>query len=86
MKKKYVKPELFYEHYELSQHIADCTWEWVNLTSETTCHADPDPEKLFISGDEYRLFAVEGVCSLLSGQYSDYCYENYDPGASLFKS
>ena len=25
--KNYVKPELFYERYELSQHIADCAWE-----------------------------------------------------------
>ena len=24
--KAYVKPQLFYERYELSQHIADCTW------------------------------------------------------------
>ena len=24
--KKYVKPEIYYENFELSQHIADCGW------------------------------------------------------------
>ena len=33
--KKYVKPELFYENYELSQYIASCIAKWNH--GETGC-------------------------------------------------
>ena len=47
--KKYVKPELFYERYELSEHIADCLWEWQDYTAKEVCVAHPD-EKLEMGG------------------------------------
>lgn len=40
--KKYVKPELFFERYELNQHIAACTWD-LNLVSEGACGFKADP-------------------------------------------
>ena len=86
--KKYVKPELFYEHYELSQHIADCAWEWQNLTTESVCVATPDPDSnpLWFEGMLYQLFANAAVCTLLSEAYSDYCYQGGAAYANLFKS
>ena len=44
--KPYIKPELFYERYEVSQHIADCAWEWENSTDPNNCMALPDQGKL----------------------------------------
>lgn len=88
--KKYVKPELFYEQFELSQHIADCAWEWKNNTDETRgCYADADPDKIIqiFPGAKYTLFVSEPLCAIFPGDdYYSYCYH---PGAeheSLFKS
>lgn len=89
--KKYVKPELFYEHYELSQHIADCAWEWVNLTNEAICAAEPDEVKnpVWTPGfdkADYMLFSNNQVCTFLSDWYTDYCYQSGAAHANLFKS
>ena len=86
--KKYVKPELFYEHYELSQHIADCTWEFQNLTSREICIARPDPEKLPIETEEfvYKLFEKDWICSFFPEDWLDYCYYGGSLDAVLFNS
>lgn len=41
MKKKYVKPELYYERFILSHNIADCGWN-MNMTMEDKCTAVGD--------------------------------------------
>lgn len=41
MKKKYVKPELYYERFILSHNIADCGWN-MNMTMEGSCTAVGD--------------------------------------------
>ena len=69
--KKYVKPELFYERFELSQHIADCMWE---LTyARNACVAKPDDQL----GELGTLF-TEAItaCFNKDHTYQDYCYEN----------
>lgn len=77
--KNYVKPELFYERYELSQHIADCAWEYVNSTQGCEIHADPDqigwPGTLFTD-----------ACELDESNYEDLCYQNGSGGANTFVS
>lgn len=44
--KKYVKPELFYEHFELSTHIANCKFEPFDQEEPTNCQfiGDVDSE------------------------------------------
>lgn len=83
--KKYVKPELFYEHYELSQHIADCAWEWLNDEEEGVCIATSDPKLITIFGSlSYTLFMPDqNGC-----QVSDmpHCYQNGVANETLFKS
>lgn len=75
--KKYVKPELFYEHFELSQHIADCGWELKHANG--ACKAEPDenhwgPGALDSFG---TLFTSALNCdNQTDGGYQDYCYEN----------
>lgn len=83
--KKYVKPELFYEHYELSQHIADCTWEWENLTDENVCFAsmnDPGMPQF----KDYKVFLSYDTCALPRDMAEQFCYQNSSANASLFKS
>lgn len=81
--RKYVKPVLFYEHYELSQHIADCAWE-LQLGSENSCEAIPDPDLLPY---DFNLLLESGVCTVDKSVTEDYCYQ---PGAGekvkLFQS
>lgn len=37
MRKKYVKPELYYENFELSQQIAACDYDSNNTHSDDNC-------------------------------------------------
>lgn len=77
--KKYVKPELFYEHFELSQHIADCAWELTEATDKSNCRAEADSNLL--GGGMPALFMEAGKgCVLLSGNYESYCYHTGKDG------
>lgn len=78
--KKYVKPELFYEKYELSQHIADCQWEL--QYGKNQCVATPDPEDM--PGYDKTLFSAELSCDITN--YEDYCYQNGTGAIKVFIS
>lgn len=82
--KKYVKPELYYENFELSQHIADCGWE-LQSANENICSAKgdqnwgyPDDVKAFITG-----ITGTGICEI---QPEGYCYTNGSNAVGLYKS
>lgn len=77
--KKYVKPELFYEQFEVSQHIASCSGEQLNFDSTKTCIVKNGPLEGLFCGDH---------CSTdVSGaEIEDYCYTNGEAGMSLFAS
>lgn len=83
--KKYVKPELFYEHYELSQHIADCAWEITY--AEAQCIAKGDPDKGL---GAYTLFTNDLGCMFVpkeyGGTYGEYCYHGGAGGVNTFDS
>lgn len=86
--KKYVKPMVALERYELSQTIvADCAWEMTNATFETACIANPDQKHLgpFYNG---TLFNTNNVCTYnVDDGFEFYCYQNgSDARISLFKS
>ena len=84
--KKYVKPELFFEQFELSQHIADCAWELLTPTKDT-CSASPDPEWLgWLAGNNLFMNEQNG-CSLIPGEnYGKYCYQDGAGGINVFAS
>lgn len=82
MMKAYVKPELFYERYELSQHIADCAWE-MQLANKDNCVADPDPAKL---PGMPTLFTSKLNCTLTEDNYEGYCYMPGPDGINTFIS
>lgn len=81
--KKYVKPDLFYENFELSQHIAACAWDMSNSTSVDTCSAVSDstwgvPEGIHAFN--------EGVTSCTDGPLESYCYTNGSSDVNIFNS
>ena len=78
--KNYVKPELFFESYELSQNIAACGWD-LKLADTNGCKFVGDPAW---GNPEIPVFTT-GVCeTVLEG----YCYENSadNIGMKLFRS
>ena len=82
--KKYVKPELFYERYELSQHIADCAWE-LQAGDENSCAATPDQNHL--PGYNWSILNNDKVCEAGPDTVEDYCYQPGTSGeAGLFAS
>ena len=84
--KKYVKPELFYEYYELSQHIADCAWELTSATKDT-CSAAADPDYLLPYVGSNLFMSSNYGCVLIPGDnYSDVCYHDGTAGVNVFAS
>lgn len=71
--KKYVKPELYYENFELSQHIAACGID-VNHDDTTSCN--PTLDGSFWEGlDRVGVFSDgRADCSMDISAIEDYCY------------
>lgn len=79
--KKYVKPEIYYENFELSQHIADCGWE-LKAANENTCYAKGDTSWGY-SDDVKAFINNSGICDI---QPEGYCYTNGSSAVGLYKS
>ena len=75
--KKYVKPELYYENFELSQHIASC---YITLTSrdQYTCVGD--------AGGGMNIFASEPLCGTAVENPESYCYTPGTGSFNMFQS
>ena len=80
--KKYVKPELFYEHFELTEHIAACTFDHKNTyTSFETCSFTGDADSdwpdmvIFLDGNDKCIWPVQ-----------EYCYYTGSNGMNTFNS
>ncbi len=90
--KPYVKPELFFESYELSQNVASCRWD-MNQIDRNVCFAQYDTV-----GDNsfheptLRLFTESNLnCNVqeegLKDSGYDYCYFGAtNENAKLFNS
>lgn len=75
--KKYIKPELYYERFELSQTIADCAWE-LNANTSAACEGIGDPK---YGLDGKILFTEDRGCTT-----TQYCYMAATDGLRTFKS
>lgn len=67
--KTYQKPQLFYEKFELSQHIASCDW----IPNSTLGIESPCTTKGSLYGVSYEHGFVEGTCEQ---GVQGYCYTN----------
>lgn len=81
--KKYVKPELFLEQFELSQHIADCAWE-LKFASGNSCYAEPDSALL---PGLPNLFTIStNGCVATEDKLEEFCYTVATAGANTIMS
>ena len=73
MKKSYVKPELFYESFVLSQSIAACGID-VNSVNPQTCQPTTDSEYWYEVTNVFD--SAKGTCVLNvdEGDIEAYCY------------
>ena len=84
--KPYIKPELFYERYEVSQHLADCAWEF-QYGDENTCRATADPNILGTVGNPVLFMSAATLCDPVEVQeFFHYCYQNGSAFEILFMS
>ena len=68
--KAYVKPQLFYERYELSQHIADCTW---NMTLKDTDGCIGNAADKGYPADMFVFSSSNSACTVSSDILGAYC-------------
>ena len=80
--KRYVKPEIYYENFELSTHIAACAWDKGNAGDPNSCYFTSDGTGGYPSG--ITAFTNTNVC----GDFlvDDYCYSNGSSGMNIFNS
>ena len=81
--KAYVKPELFYERFELSKHIADCALEFKNSANVNDCYLNADPDfNLGLGTTNYFMETARG-CEI---PLDYYCYTDGGDGFNTFVS
>lgn len=78
--KKYEKPRVHIERFELSQHIAACAWDMSNSKTVEECSAMSDPG----FGLDPGIQAFMDHCS--NGPLEGYCYTNGNDGFNIFNS
>lgn len=77
MKKQYVKPELYFENFELSTSIASCSPGYtVNQAPGNCAHS--------IAGEE--VFTSNSLCKTTPQDDGEICYQNPQDGSRYFSS
>lgn len=80
--KVYEKPKVYFERFELSQHVADCGWE-LQSVNENVCYATGDTSWGY--PDDMKAFTPEVVNSC-EVEPEGYCYTNGSSSIGLFRS
>lgn len=76
--KAYVKPDLVYENFELSDSVAVCMWDMVNNKNKNDCVAEPDGKGDYLYAPPVTLFTETPRCGStpeIMGPGDDYCYQ-----------
>lgn len=76
--KKYIKPEIYYEEFQMSQSIAACGWQ-VDFSDVENCGAKGDFARF--GNPDIKLFASVPVCDMAASDatkaglnFNFYCY------------
>lgn len=72
--KPYVKPELYYENFELAQHIAGCSISEINSVDVLACTASGTISSIF-GTDASEAWFIEANKSC-ADKAEGYCYTN----------
>lgn len=80
--KPYVKPEIHFEEFELSTHIATCSLDMSNSASKDSCSATGDSDCGFPENVQF----FTGTNDKCNAPIEDYCYTNGSGGFNIFNS
>ena len=81
--KKYVKPDLFYENFELNQSIAVCGWDMSNQAKKENCTALGYEG---LGNFPLTLFTDKPRCEATEQEVESYCYEVSSGAMGVFNS
>lgn len=89
VKAAYVQPQVFYENYELSQHVAACDWD-VYYDDYKKCTVNYDPlyenTKDYGTGFNGEKPGCEWLLEVSDGNTKVFCYTVAAEGSTLFRS
>ena len=71
--KKYVKPDLYFESFQLDQHIAACGFDMVNSRSPEECVSHGDTHGIYPDYSGQAVLFANTNCEVAPEQY---CYIN----------
>lgn len=80
--KKYVKPDLYYENFELNQHIAACAFDMEDFQTVEKCSLTGEDAGY---PNDMKFFA-DGTDACTDGPLVDICYTNGTTGINVFNS
>ncbi|MGN1167717.1 MAG: hypothetical protein ACI4S2_14955 [Lachnospiraceae bacterium] len=80
--KKYVKPDLVYETYELSHNVANCSAALNHMEAETNCYID-DVDGIDLG---YTVYTADVNCTYGSNIWEDYCKFTGTDDINIFTS
>lgn len=80
--KKYVKPDLVYETYELSYNVANCNAALNHGETETDCYID-DVDDIDLG---YTIYTAGVNCDYPPEVWEDYCKFTGTDGVNVFTS
>lgn len=72
--KTYEKPQIFFESFEVSQHVAACGWDMSNSVTPENCSAVGD--SVDFTNPPITIFVEGNSQCLISKDPQLYCYEN----------
>ena len=75
--KTYVKPDVYYENFEMSQHVATCSWDMSNSKDVNNCSAADELNIPIFTSDNSK-------CAY--SDYEEYCYTNGSSDFKIFNS
>lgn len=77
--KKYIKPELIFERFELSQQIAACDFDSQGTANDGSCSFTGQNT---VTGEQVNIFLSTDSCKVIA---EGYCYHS-STGYSVFNS
>lgn len=85
MKKKYEKPQVFFEQYELSHSVANCSAALNHSENDCVLDGNKVPD-LHLDPGETIFSTVNSSCNISDELFEGYCYWTGNADNSIFTS
>ncbi len=83
--KQYIKPDLYYENFELSNHVASCSVADSDEKSSTNATTGENCTYELVESLTYFV-SDNGLCDVKYDEFEEYCYQTGIDGYNFFSS